>query len=73
METLLCSENTILFCFAAQIARNTPLYFAQQLQNSMKAVGTDDRTLIRIVVSRSEVRVKSPLYIILNTFTFKVK
>ena len=42
--------------FSVQIARNTPLYFAQRLYKCMKGAGTDDRTLIRVVVSRSEVR-----------------
>lgn len=39
-----------------RVARNTPEYFAHQLYTSMKGVGTNDSTLIRIVVSRSEVR-----------------
>ncbi|GCC32483.1 annexin A5-like [Chiloscyllium punctatum] len=35
--------------------KNTPAYFAEKLYNAMKGAGTDDNTLMRIMVSRSEV------------------
>ena len=35
--------------------RNRSTYFAEKLYKSMKGAGTDDSTLVRVVVSRSEV------------------
>ena len=38
-----------------QCAYSRPTYFAERLYYSMKGAGTDDSTLVRVVVSRSEV------------------
>lgn len=36
-------------------ARNRPAYYAEELYKAMKGLGTNDETLIRLLVSRSEV------------------
>ena len=41
----------------ARCVHSRPMYFAEKLYKSMKGIGTDDTTLIRIIVSRSEVKV----------------
>lgn len=38
-----------------RVIRNKQAYFADRLYHSMKGLGTDDRTLIRVIVSRCEV------------------
>ncbi|XP_064389782.1 annexin A4-like [Halichondria panicea] len=41
--------KTVVMCM-----RSRPAYFAEKLYKSMKGAGTDDDTLVRVVVSRSE-------------------
>ncbi|XP_030835585.1 annexin-B12 isoform X2 [Strongylocentrotus purpuratus] len=38
-----------------QCVRNTPAYFAEKLYKSMKGLGTDDDTLMRVIISRVEI------------------
>ncbi|XP_031671848.1 annexin A5-like [Oncorhynchus kisutch] len=44
-----------LLLAVVKCARSVPAYFAETLYYSMKGAGTDDQTLIRVMVSRSEV------------------
>ncbi|KAM3867374.1 annexin A5a [Diretmus argenteus] len=46
-------ENLLLA--VVKCARSVPAYFAEALYGSMRRAGTDDKTLMRIMVSRSEV------------------
>lgn len=41
--------------FAVRVAKNPQLYFARRLNNAMKGAGTDEDTIIRIIVCRAEV------------------
>jgi len=43
------------FAFSVKVAHSAPAYFAEKLYQSMKGLGTNDRDLIRVVVTRSEV------------------
>ena len=51
-----------VFSSTVQCARNPSVYFADRLWKSMKGAGTDDATLIRVVVSRSEVGCSTLVY-----------
>ncbi|CAH8575626.1 unnamed protein product [Heterobilharzia americana] len=59
MEDALKSEmhgHTLsAFLSIVRCVQNKPRYFAEKLLKAMKSVGKDDRTIIRIIVSRCEV------------------
>ncbi|XP_030648592.1 annexin A6 isoform X2 [Chanos chanos] len=44
-----------LMLAVVQCIRSVPMFFAKRLYKSMKGLGTDDGTLIRIMISRSEI------------------
>ncbi|XP_078285311.1 annexin A4-like [Rhinoraja longicauda] len=46
-------ENSLLAI--VKNMKNQPTYFAERLHNSMKGAGTEDNTLIRVMVSRCEI------------------
>ncbi|XP_044203210.1 annexin A5b [Thunnus albacares] len=52
-ETSGCLRDLLLA--VVKCARSVPAYFAETLYYSMKGAGTDDDTLIRVMVTRSEV------------------
>ena len=54
------SHSHVKCILTVMCVRSRPQFFSERLWKSMKGAGTNDDTLIRIVVSRSEVCVESP-------------
>jgi annexin A7/11 len=59
LEKVIKSETSGNFAFALltilRCAESPAKYFAKLLRKSMKGLGTDDKTLIRVVVTRTEI------------------
>ncbi|PWA17469.1 hypothetical protein CCH79_00011352 [Gambusia affinis] len=51
------ATGTLKDCYVTLVrcAKNPQLYFARRLNAAMKGLGTDEDTLIRIIVGRSEI------------------
>ncbi|XP_061926216.1 annexin A13, like isoform X2 [Entelurus aequoreus] len=51
------ATGTLKECYVTLVrcAKNPQLYFARRLNSAMKGIGTDEDTLIRIIVGRSEI------------------
>ena len=47
--------NLVKIFFLVQCMQSRPRYYAKRLHKAMEGLGTDDDTLIRILVSRSEI------------------
>lgn len=54
MEKIILFNFCIVF-YPVKCVNNRAAFFAEQLYKSMKGMGTDDRRLIRLIVTRSEI------------------
>lgn len=54
---LLRSSDAIFCSFMSVVrfAKNSVKYHAERIQSSVKGLGTDEKALIRIIITRSEV------------------
>lgn len=55
-----CVRVCDVFSLTVRCAKNPQLYFARRLNAAMKGTGTDEDTLIRIIVGRSEASLLPP-------------
>ncbi|XP_019961319.2 annexin A3a [Paralichthys olivaceus] len=55
IESEMSGELEELLVAIVKCVKSTPTYFAEQLHKSMKGGGTDEATLCRVMVSRSEI------------------
>lgn len=55
IEHEMSGDLAIAMKAVAQCVKEKPVYFADRLYKAMKGAGTDDETLIRIIVARSEI------------------
>ncbi|CAJ0581037.1 unnamed protein product, partial [Mesorhabditis spiculigera] len=55
LEKEFSGDGKDLMLAMAQVAKNKPLFFAQQIHNAVKGFGAKHHDLIRILVSRSEI------------------
>lgn len=60
---------TVIIFLTVMTIQNSGDYFADKLYKSMKGLGTDDDTLIRIIVSRSEVNLT---YLVIKHFRIQI-
>lgn len=51
-------------CLAiAKCVKNRPAYFAEQIHETMKGMGTKEEDLIRLLISRSEVSIRKSIFL----------
>jgi len=49
----------VCVCVSVKYYKDSSAFFAERLYKSMKGAGTDDSTLIRLIVTRSEVSINT--------------
>lgn len=48
-------HGILFFFFLVRCTRNPPLFFAETLEKAISGIGSDSKTVTRVVVTRSEV------------------